>query len=196
MFTGLVEAVGRVRSLSRQGEQAALSLSCPFAQEVAVGDSIAVNGSCLTVTAGDATGLTFDLLARTLEITSLGDLEEGRPVNLERAVTPSTRMGGHFVQGHVDATGRVTDLSPRGQDHRLEVALPPEVHRYCIDKGSIALAGISLTVAGLTPESAVFWIIPHTWSGTNLQECSPGQRVNLEVDLLAKYAERLLQARP
>ena len=134
----------------------------------------------------------FDLLAQTLEVTSLGELTPGGLANLERPLPADGRLGGHFVQGHVDATGRILDLSPRGQDHRLEVSLPSHIHKYCIDKGSLAVDGISLTIADLTPTSAIFWIIPHTIEVTNLQTAKPGQLVNLEADLLAKYTEKLL----
>ncbi|NNC88753.1 MAG: riboflavin synthase [Akkermansiaceae bacterium] len=192
MFTGLIEDVGTVQSLERHGEQARLVTTAAFAGDLAVGDSVAVNGCCLTATARDATTATFDLLARTLELTSLGELATGSPVNLERALAANARLGGHFVQGHVDATGEILDLSPRGQDHRLEVSLPTGVQRYCVERGSLAVDGISLTIAEVLPASAVFWIIPHTFAATNLQAAAPGQRLNLEADLLAKYAEKLL----
>jgi riboflavin synthase len=191
MFTGLVETTGRVISLVEKGEQARLSLEIPFADELALGDSVAVNGCCLTVAdLGEATG--FDLLAQTLKLTSLGDLRPGQAVNLERALAVGDRLGGHFVQGHVDATGTISDLSPLGQDYRLEVTLPPTVQGLCIDQGSLCIDGISLTIAELRSASAVFWITPHTFRATHLAEASPGQTVNLEADLLAKYVKKLL----
>lgn len=190
MFTGLVEATGRVISLQERGEQAQLVLAIPFAHELALGESVAVNGCCLTVAVIDGTSIAFDLLAQTLALTSLGALRENSLVNLERALLPTTRLGGHFVQGHVDATGTIIDLSPRGQDHRLEISLPEKVQRYCIAQGSIAIDGISLTIAELHEHSAVFWIIPHTIARTNLQDKKIGEPVNLETDLLAKYAAR------
>jgi riboflavin synthase len=195
MFTGLVETTGSVISLQQRGDQARLLLNIPFAEELELGESVAVNGCCLTVAAIDGEQTAFDLLAQTLSLTSLGDLRDGSLVNLERALLPTTRLGGHFVQGHVDATGSILDLSPRGQDHRLEISLPEKVQRYCIPQGSIAIDGISLTIADLHPHSAVFWIIPHTISRTNLQSKNIGDSVNLEADLLAKYAARFHDAR-
>jgi len=182
MFTGLVETTGSVISLQQRGDQARLLLNIPFAEELELGESVAVNGCCLTVAAIDGEQTAFDLLAQTLSLTSLGDLRDGSLVNLERALLPTTRLGGHFVQGHVDATGSILDLSPRGQDHRLEISLPEKVQRYCIPQGSIAIDGISLTIADLHPHSAVFWIIPHTISRTNLQRKNIGDSVNLEAD--------------
>jgi len=191
MFTGLIESTGRVVSLIERGEQARLLLDIPFASELALGDSVATNGCCLTVAElGDA--VAFDLLAQTLKVTSLGRLSAGKSVNLERALAIGDRLGGHFVQGHVDDTGTITDLSPLGQDYRFEVALPESVHALCIDKGSLCIDGISLTIAELTDQSAVFWITPHTLKATHLAEAAAGQTVNLEADLLAKYVKKLL----
>jgi len=195
MFTGLVESTGTVRALERRGEQARLVLALPFAAELAQGDSVAVNGCCLTVTVHDQTTASFDLLAQTLEVTSLGRLGPGSDVNLERALRAGDRFGGHFVLGHVDATGTITCLEPRGQDHHLEVRLPEELLRFCIDKGSLAIDGISLTIASLAGDLATFWITPHTFEATNLRSARPGQAVNLEIDMLAKHVERLLAAR-
>ncbi len=194
MFTGLVEARGRVISLTRKGEQASLVLEIPFASELALGDSVATNGCCLTVASLDE-HVGFDLLAQTLKVTSLGDLEEGSIVNLERALAVGDRLGGHFVQGHVDDTGKIVDLSPDGQDYRLEVSLPKSIHALCIDKGSLCIDGISLTIAELTKDSAVFWITPHTLKATHLGKAKVGQTVNLEADLLAKYVKKLLSTR-
>jgi riboflavin synthase len=192
MFTGLVEATGTVVSLIEKGEQASLMLEIPFAHELALGDSVATNGCCLTVASLDE-NVSFDLLAQTLKVTSLGGLAKGKKVNLERALAVGDHLGGHFVQGHVDDTGTIIDLSPMGQDYRLEVALPKSVHSLCIDKGSLCIDGISLTIAELTDESAVFWITPHTLKATHLGEAMIGQRVNLEADLLAKYVKKLVQ---
>jgi riboflavin synthase len=194
MFTGLIEAVGTVSSLDLLGEQARLTISIPFANELALGDSVAVNGCCLTVAAFDDQTASFDILAQTLRVTSLGDLASDSRVNLERALLPTTRLGGHFVQGHVDDTGTILDLNPLGQDYRWEVSLPESVSRYCIDKGSIAIDGISLTIAELKEQSAVFWITPHTYRHTHLVDKKIGQRINLESDLLAKYAARFSRA--
>lgn len=193
MFTGLVETTGRVRSLERLGEQARLSLEIPFAGELEMGESVAVNGCCLTVAAMDEAGAGFDLLAQTLAVTSLGDLKEGSVVNLERALQAGDRFGGHFVQGHVDATGLVTALEARGQDHILDVSLPPEIERLCIDKGSLCVDGISLTIAELSKGQARFWITPHTYQATHLPALKTGARVNLEADLLAKHVAKLME---
>lgn len=192
MFTGLVEATGRVLSRQDLGEQARLTLKIPFHEELKLGDSVATNGCCLTVSALKNEHVSFDILAQTLKVTSLGQLEEGSFVNLERALAMGDRLGGHFVQGHVDDTGEILDLSPLGQDYRLEVRLPESIHQYCIDKGSLTIDGISLTIAELTANSAVFWITPHTFKETHLHQAKIGQTVNLEADLLAKYVKKLL----
>lgn len=195
MFTGLVEAVGTVTSLECRGEQARLTLEIPFAAELKPGDSVAVNGCCLTVADLTADNASFDLLAQTLRVTSLGGLAADSRVNLERAMQIGDRFGGHFVQGHVDATGTITRLEASGQDHILGVSLPQQIHRLCVDKGSLALDGISLTIAELKQEEAVFWITPHTWENTHLHAAQIGQAVNLEADMLAKHVEKLLSAR-
>lgn len=195
MFTGLVEALGTVVSLELKGEQARLTLALPFATELALGDSVAIDGCCLTVAEIAPIGIAFDLLAQTLRVTSVGALAAGSIVNLERAMMVGERFGGHFVQGHVDGTGEIMRLETNGQDHIVGVSLPPEIYRLCIDKGSLSVDGISLTIAELTSAQAVFWITPHTWEHTHLQFATIGQAVNLEVDLLAKYVDKLLAAR-
>ncbi len=196
MFTGLVEATAAVHSLEPKGDQARLILTPPFQDELALGDSVAINGCCLTVAEILPEGTAFDLLMQTLKVTSLGGLKAGSVVNLERAMQAGARFGGHFVQGHVDTTGTILSLEASGQDHRFEVALPPGIHRLCIDKGSLCVDGISLTIAELTETSAVFWITPHTFSHTHLKTAEAGQTVNLEADLLAKYVERLVANSP
>ncbi len=195
MFTGLVEATGTVASIEHRGDQARLSIEIPFARELASGDSVAVNGCCLTVADLTECGACFDLLAQTLRVTALGGLAAGSCVNLERAMRIGDRFGGHFVQGHVDATGSITRLEASGQDHVLTVSLPPEIHRLCVDKGSLAVDGISLTIAELRDDEAVFWITPHTWDHTHLHAAHAGQTVNLEADMLAKHVEKLLATR-
>lgn len=195
MFTGLVEATGKVRSIEFRGDQARLTLEIPFAGELSDGESVAVNGCCLTVTAHDEQTAGFDVLKQTLDVTSLGELSEGRLVNLERAMLAGDRFGGHFVQGHVDTVGTILDLSPSGQDHRLEISLPEDIQQLCIDKGSLAIDGISLTIAELKENSAVFWIIPHTIELTRLSDATVGQKVNLEADVIAKHVARLLENR-
>jgi len=179
MFTGLVEAVGQVVSMQELGEQARLTVRAPFSTEVKLGDSVAINGCCLTVVEYNDETLAFDLLMQTLAVTSLGELKNGSLVNLERALAVGDRLGGHFVQGHVDDIGKVVDLSKVGQDHRYEVSLPAAIHKYCIPKGALCLDGISLTMAELTNDSAVFWITPHTFAETNLKGKSIGDRINL-----------------
>jgi riboflavin synthase len=195
MFTGLVEAVGTVFALEAKGEQARLTLDLPFAAELELGDSVAINGCCLTVADLSPAGTAFDLLAQTLRVTSLGELQTGSKVNLERAMQVGDRFGGHFVQGHVDARGTITRLEASGQDHIVGVSLPPEIHHLCVDKGSLAIDGISLTIAELKENEAVFWITPHTWEHTHLHAARIGQAVNLEADMLAKYVEKLISAR-
>jgi riboflavin synthase len=195
MFTGLVEAVGTVLSLEQLGEQARLTLALPFSKELSLGDSVATNGCCLTVADLGETGVSFDLLGQTLRVTSLGGLISGAQVNVERAMQVGDRFGGHFVQGHVDDTGKIVAIDRDGQDHILTVSLPKEVQDLCIDKGSITVDGISLTIADLKGDTAVFWITPHTWSHTHLATAKLGQAVNLEVDLLAKYVAKLVNAK-
>jgi len=193
MFTGLVESLGKIVSLETLGEQARLAISIPFAGELALGDSVAVNGCCLTVAGGSGEIVHFDVLAQTLRVTSLGKLSDGSAVNLERALRVGDRLGGHFVQGHVDAVGGIVSLEGNGQDHVVEVSLPDEIHRLCVAKGSIAIDGISLTIADLKKASAVFWITPHTYSHTNLRDARVGDAVNLEADMLAKHVARLME---
>ncbi len=195
MFTGLVEATGTVLEFNLKGEQASLVLEVPFASELALGDSIAVNGCCLTVATLADSSTTFDLLTQTLEVTSLGTLKVNTLVNLERAMMVGDRFGGHFVQGHIDATGILKSIEQRGQDHVIEISLPLEIHRLCLEKGSITLDGISLTIAELTSDSAIFWITPYTWAHTHLQAAAVSQMMNLEVDMFAKYVDKLLEAR-
>jgi riboflavin synthase len=197
MFTGLVETNGHVTALEQKGESASLTLAVgSLAAAVVDGESIAVNGCCLTVAAIDlsAQTLRFDLLAQTLRVTNLGDLTTGSLVNLERAMTIGARFGGHFVQGHVDTTAPILDWSRHGQDHRLEVELPPEFRGLVIPKGSICLDGISLTAAEVTASSITCWIIPHTIQMTNLQQRQSGQRLNIEFDMLGKYVQSLARA--
>ena len=195
MFTGIVETTGEVANLKVTEAGGRLELKIPFARELELGESVAVNGCCLTVAAADEANeiISFDLLQETLRLTNLGDLRPGDPVNLERALRADARLGGHFVQGHVDATAELLDYSEDGQDHRLKVALPQDFARYVISKGSITVDGMSLTVALLEEDSFTIWITPHTHAVTNLRIREKGQRVNMEFDVLAKYMERLTQ---
>lgn len=196
MFTGLVEETGELLALERYATGAHLTLRAPLVStDAQLGDSIAVNGCCLTLTARDGTTLSFDLLGETLDRTNLGAVTAGAPVNLERALAAHSRLGGHFVQGHIDTTSRVLSFEKVNADHRLEIALPAEFAGYVAFKGSIAIDGISLTVAEVRPASFTVWIIPHTLAVTNLRAKRAGDFVNLEFDLLAKYVERLLATR-
>lgn len=195
MFTGLIEAIGVIDSLVTLGDQARLRIALPFAHTLELGESVAVNGCCLTVAELHDGGASFDLLAQTLHVTSLRTLHVRSEVNLERALRVGDRLGGHFVQGHVDATGAITRLEPHGQDHVLGVSLPPDIQRLCVAKGSLAIDGISLTIAELTATDAVFWITPHTWQHTHLRTARVGSPVNLEADMLAKHVDRLLSLR-
>ncbi|MEI9893492.1 MAG: riboflavin synthase [Chthoniobacter sp.] len=193
MFTGLVEETGELLALTRSATGARLTLRAPLvAPGIALGDSVAVNGCCLTVTAHEGETLAFDLLEETLARTNLGGLAAGAPVNLERALAAHARLGGHFVQGHIDTTSGVLSFEQVKGDYRLEIALPREFARYVAFKGSIAIDGISLTVAEVHDASFVVWIIPHTLAVTNLRARKAGDSVNLEFDLLAKYVERIL----
>ena len=200
MFTGLVESTGSVITPATPGEDSRLLVEArTIAPELSLGDSIAVNGCCLTATEIDACSghVAFDLLAETLRVTNLGDLKAGSLVNLERALRADQRLGGHFVQGHVDTTAVAREFSPCGDDFSLRVELPAAFRHYVIKKGSIAIDGISLTVAGLGEAEDEFtcYIIPHTMQETHLRTLVSGQRVNLEFDLLAKYVERMLGTR-
>ncbi len=196
MFTGLIEEVGTVTSTRERERSKQLQIVAPrIAKKIRPGESVAVNGCCLTLSAHRGDQLTFDLLEETLDRTNLKMLRRGSGVNLERALRADGRFGGHFVQGHVDCTSRVISFRQTGGDHRLEVELPGEFARYVACKGSIAINGISLTVAEISPMSFVIWIIPYTKRHTNLHRAEAGTLVNLEFDILAKYVERIISAR-
>lgn len=193
VFTGLVEATARLRGVERREWGARLLLEAPaFSPEMREGDSLALNGCCLTLARRSEEGLGFDLLQETLDRTNLGRLEPGARINLERALRADARLGGHFVQGHVDATARVVETRWRGEDFYVEVSTPPGGKVYLVEKGSVALNGVSLTVAVLEPEIFGVWLIPHTQAVTNLGELHAGAEVNLEYDLLAKHTVRFL----
>lgn len=195
MFTGLIEEVGKVLWIRATDRGTELEISATrLAESARTGDSISINGCCLTVTAHRQGQITFDLLQETLDRTNLKNLRRESAVNLERAVRADTRMGGHFVQGHVDCPARVTAFHETGKDYRLEIELPGAFSQYVAVKGSIAVNGISLTVAEVLPNSFVVWIIPHTRRVTNLKELQAGELVNLEFDILAKYVERMFEA--
>ena len=194
MFTGLIEEVGSVIAVSAEKGGAQLKIVAPrIAEKIRRGDSLAVNGCCLTVSAHRGDQLTFDLLDETLDRTNLKTLRRDSPVNLERALASDGRLGGHFVQGHIDCTSRILAFEKSARDRRLEVELPAEFTHYVANKGSIAVDGISLTVAEVLPKSFVLWIIPHTRRHTNLDPAEVGDLLNLEFDILAKYVERMLK---
>jgi len=196
MFTGLVEESGRVVELYAYCGQHVLRVAARRVLEgLAIGDSLAVDGCCLTVAAREGDVLQFDLLAETRRVTSLAALVPGSEVNLERSLAYGGRMGGHFVTGHVDAVGTIEAFEPRGTDHYLRVRLPAGSGRYLISKGSIALDGVSLTVAEVGVDTVVAWLIPHTLAVTNLHTRRVGDVVNVEFDVLGKYVERMLEAR-
>jgi len=194
LFTGIIEAVGRLAAVEPRGSQVGVVVDAPAVSEgVRIGDSIAVNGTCLTVTKIDVGRLHFDAVRETLERTSLGDQRVGARVNLERAMRADGRLDGHIVQGHVDGTGRVADLARDGDDVRLAVECGPEIARYLVPKGSVAIDGVSLTVVGVSDAGFDVALIPHTLAATNLGDRRLGDRVNLEADVLGKYVVRYLE---
>ena len=196
MVTGLVIETGELLSLERTGASARLTLRAPLTGPRAeIGDSVAVNGCCLTVTVRDGEKLSFDLLAETLRVTNLGDLAAGSRVNLEPALGAGAKLGGHFVQGHVDTTTKVRSVARQGADLRLDFEMPAEFACYLAYKGSVAINGVSLTVAEVGGDTFTVWIIPHTASATNLGALAAGHTVNLECDMLAKYTARILECR-
>ncbi len=196
MFTGIVEEKGTVAALERLDDSVRLTIRGPVVtSDVAHGDSISVNGCCLTVAELDGEAFTADVMAESLERTSLGDLVEGSEVNLERAVAAGARLGGHIVQGHVDGTGTLIDRTPSENWHVVRFALPAELARYLVEKGSITVDGVSLTVVEVGDDWFSVSLIPTTLDDTTLGAREPGDRVNVEVDVLAKYVERLLAVR-
>jgi riboflavin synthase len=196
MFTGLIEEVGSVIAIRASDRGIQLQIAAPrIAKKIRTGDSVAVNGCCLTLSSHRGDQLTFDLLEETIGRTNLKVLPPDTPVNLERALSAAGRFGGHFIQGHIDCTSPILAFEERAGDHHLEVQLPAEFARYVVGKGSIAVNGISLTVAEVLPKSFVVWIIPHTKRHTNLDRAKAGDVLNLEFDILAKYVERMLSRR-
>lgn len=193
MFTGLIEEVATLLWIRATDRGTQMQVAAPeIAETTAAGDSVAVNGCCLTLSARRGNQLTFDLLEETLDRTNLKTLRRESPVNLERALRANGRLGGHFVQGHIDCTSRVISFERSGSDYRLEVELPEEFAHYAAYKGSVALNGISLTIAEVMPKSFAVWIIPHTKRHTNVDSIRSGDLVNVEFDILAKYTERIV----
>ena len=197
MFTGIVEERGAIASITELNDAARLRVTGPVVTEGARhGDSIAVNGVCLTVVEHGSDWFTADVMAETLRRSSLGSLGVGSPVNLERAARVDSRLGGHIVQGHVDATGVIADIDPQEHWTVVRIAMPSEVARYVVEKGSITVDGISLTVAAVGSDWFTVSLIPTTLALTTMGVRAIGDTVNLEVDIVAKYVERLMEARP
>jgi riboflavin synthase len=191
MFTGLVEDIGKVESVDSGDDGARLRIATRLGPEIAIGDSVSVNGVCLTATAVNANGFETEAMNQTLDVTALGGLEAGASVNLELAMKASDRLGGHIVQGHADGVAEVLSVEDDGFARRLRVALGPGLIRYVVEKGSIGLNGVSLTVADLGDSWAVVSLIPETLERTNLGGVAAGDRLNVECDVIAKYVERL-----
>ena len=190
MFTGLIEAIGEVQEVTPTPAGFRLRVTTAIAPDLVAGDSLAVNGVCLTAVSSDASGIHADISPETLRVTALGLLRRGALVNLERPLRADARLGGHFVQGHVDATGTIDDIRPDGDSHRLTIRFPAVLAPYIVSKGSITVNGISLTVAGLDDRRFDVQIIPYTWEHTNLHLAKAGDLVNLESDILGKYIVR------
>jgi riboflavin synthase len=193
MFTGLVADIGTVESVDSGEEGARIRIVTGIAGEIGDGDSVAVNGVCLTATAVDSTGFETEAMNQTLDVTALGRLETGTRVNLELALRASDRLGGHIVQGHADGIGELIAIGDDGFARRLRVALGPELNRYVVEKGSIALDGVSLTVAALDEGWAEVSLIPETLERTTLGEAAVGDKLNVECDVVAKYVERMVR---
>lgn len=197
MFTGIIEELGTVESLDPRPAGARLRVGCrSVLEDIAEGASISVNGACLTAVSLRADSFAADVAPETLRRTNLGGLRRGMPVNLERPLATGGRLGGHIVQGHVDGAGEFLSLEPLGNENWwLRLRVPPELDRYLVFKGSIAVDGISLTVASVEADVLSVTVVPHTYQTTNLRARKPGDRLNLECDILAKYVEKLLAAR-
>ena len=193
MFTGIVKELGTVGGVDRSGEGARLEISASFAGELNEGDSVAVDGVCLTVTALSPDGFGADVMNQSLGLTSLGSLIPGDRVNLEPALRAGDPLGGHIVQGHVDCTGEIAAVTPDGIASRVTVAVPEEHRRYLVERGSVTVDGVSLTVASLTPDGFEVSLIPETLERTTLGRKGEGDVVNLELDVIARYVERLLR---
>jgi riboflavin synthase len=192
VFTGIVRELGEVESVDRSEDGARLRIRAALAGELAEGDSVSVNGACLTATSVKNGSFEADVMHQTLSLTTLGDLEPSSPVNLELAMRPTDRLGGHVVQGHVDGTGRVAEVAEDGFAKRLRVELPDELLPYVVERGSIAIEGVSLTIAGLSDSSLEVSLIPETLERTTLGSLERGDRVNVECDVLARYVRRQL----
>ncbi len=193
MFTGIIEELGRVREVERCGEDARIVIEARLVTEdTHEGDSIAVNGVCLTALDVQKDSFAADVSRESLNRSTLGRLQTGTPVNLERSVTPATRLGGHLVQGHVDARGEFLGAEAHGGSWTVRIGYPKEIARYLVFKGSVSVEGISLTIAELADDHFEIAVIPKTWEVTNFSHLKPGDAVNLEADVIAKYVERIM----
>jgi riboflavin synthase len=193
MFTGIVREVGRIASLRGGDAGVRIEVAAPrLAATTSIGDSVSISGCCLTAEAVDGERIAFHAVPETLRRSSLARLSEGAEVNLEPAIRAGEPLGGHYVQGHVDAVGRIRSVEDEGEGLRIVVEAPPDVVRYCVEKGSIAVDGVSLTIAELYDDAFAVALVPHTLEATTLSDLAPGREVNLEADVLAKYVERLV----
>ena len=195
MFTGLIQAVGQVSAIKREETSARLEINSPeISTQIAQGDSVSVNGVCLTVISFDKSNFAVDVMVQTLNLTSTGSLEVGSPVNLELATRTADRLGGHIVQGHVDGVATVSNISADSQWTRMDISIPKDLMRYVVAQGSICVEGVSLTVGELNDpaDQISVWLIPETLAKTNLSKKAIGDKLNIEVDVLAKYVERLI----
>lgn len=192
MFTGIIEGVGTVRAIKRKGESAEIEISCDFnLEKTNIGDSISVNGCCLTVTSRLGKSFWADISSETLETSTLGDFDKGDPVNLERALTVGGRLGGHIVQGHVDGVGEVVEIKEHSSSREFSIKIPDNLSRYIVEKGSVAVDGVSLTVNRCKGSTFTVMVIPHTQLKTTFERMDKGDSVNLEVDIIGKYVEKL-----
>ncbi|MCS6771884.1 MAG: riboflavin synthase [Kiritimatiellae bacterium] len=196
MFTGIVQRTGEIETLERSGGHGRLRVRAgEWEPSISIGESVAVEGICLTVTEARFGVLSFDVLKETFDRTNLGEKKIGSRVNLERALRAGDPIGGHFVTGHVDGVGRVRKLTPIGRDWILEIGCDPELMMQMVGKGSIAVSGVSLTLVDLFDDGFTVHLIPHTWANTSLSELRPGDAVNLETDMIGKYVQRFVRLR-
>jgi len=192
VFTGLVADKAKVISIARGSESAVIQIESVLASELKVGDSVSINGTCLTAIESNSNSFKADVMIQTLKVTSLGKLSEGNFVNLELATRADSRLGGHIVQGHVDGIGSVIENSPGEKWNKFAVRVPKNLSKYIVNQGSIAIDGVSLTVGEISDDLLTLWLIPETLERTNLSQKSNGDIVNIEVDIIAKYVERLM----
>ena len=197
MFTGLVQDIATIESVQRRDESSVMSIKTKLAAMMNIGDSISINGVCLTATAIDGDVISVDVMIQTLKLSNLGRVAEGSKVNAELATRADSRLGGHIVQGHVDGVGRVVSNEPGEKWQKFEIAIPQQLKKYVVNQGSICIDGVSLTVGNIDDSTSIvtLWLIPETLEKTTLASKVAGTEVNIEVDVLAKYVERLIQAR-